>query len=206
MTKLSNWQSFVFRITKPRHQDKLIQQQDRVLLNWRETVTSPVANGSTAFKWKLCCHWLQGLWCAQWQHMKWKLCCHWLQGLWCGQWQCSFQIKAVLLLATRLVMWPMAAQLSNESYAVIGYKACDGPTPHRVIETPRLTETLAWCLTRCSNESIQYLISFSRDCKWLRELELKNWHKLGFLRVTRRANANNWCGLMRPHFFAFEFY
>ena len=27
-----------------------------------DAVTSILANGSTAFKWKLCCHWLKGLW------------------------------------------------------------------------------------------------------------------------------------------------
>ena len=189
MTKLSNWQSFVFRITKPRQQGILIQQQDYVSLNWRDTVL-PLAT----------------------RLVMWPMAAHWMQ--------------AVLPLATMLMVWPMAAQLSNESCDVIGYKACgvtNGSTtfkwklcchwlqvlwwPHTTSSNrdAQITETLAWCLTHCSNESIQYLISFSRDCKGLRELELKNWHKLGFFRVTRRANANNWCGLMRPHFFAYEF-
>ena len=33
-----------------------------VLLTLSDAVTSLTANGSTAFKWKLCCHWLKGLW------------------------------------------------------------------------------------------------------------------------------------------------
>ena len=37
-------------------------QFDTMSMNWCVTVKSLLANGSTAFIWKLCCHWLKGLW------------------------------------------------------------------------------------------------------------------------------------------------
>ena len=36
--------------------------QTSILLKWYDTYTSLLANGSTAFIWKLCCHWLKSLW------------------------------------------------------------------------------------------------------------------------------------------------
>ena len=35
---------------------------DAVILTWYVAVTSLCSNGSTAFLWKLCCHWIKGLW------------------------------------------------------------------------------------------------------------------------------------------------
>ena len=44
-----------------KHKTNLVQSLSLVLLHWHDSDESISVNGNTAFKWKLCCHWLKDL-------------------------------------------------------------------------------------------------------------------------------------------------